>query len=224
MERYTRQIALQEIGAAGQQRIAQARVLVVGVGGLGTLVAQYLVAAGVAKIGVVDGDRVSMTNLQRQIIYTEQDLGVQKTLAAGSRLRAMNSSVEVVEHPQFLTAENGAEIISDYDIVIDGCDNYQTRVVVDAICAEQSKPFIHGAVEGFVGQVSLFNSESRYRYADIFEPTERVEKGIIGPTAGVVAAVEVSECLKIICGYGATLCNRLWRVDLRTMNSEIFEL
>ena len=224
MERYSRQIALAEIGEAGQRKIAQSRVLVVGVGGLGAVVAQYLVAAGVGKVGVVDGDSVSISNLQRQILYAEQDVGKPKVEVATDRLRAMNSSAEVVPYNTFLTAENGAEIISDYDIVIDGCDNYQTRVVVDALCAEQSKPFIHGAVEGFVGQVSVFCGDRTLRYSEIFEPMQKAEKGIVGATAGVVAATEVSECLKIICGYGQVLYNRLWRVDLRAMTSEIFEI
>lgn len=224
MERYSRQIALAEVGEAGQRKIKGTKVLVVGVGGLGAVVAQYLVAAGVGKVGVVDGDSVSISNLQRQILYSEQDVGRAKVEVAADRLRAMNSEVEVVSYNTFLTAENGTEIISDYDIVVDGADNYAVRAVAESICAEQNKHFVHGAVEGFVGQVSVFWGDRTHRYSEIFEPNQSTEKGIVGATAGVVAAAEVSECLKIICGYGTVLYNRLWRVDLRTMNCEIFEL
>ena len=136
----------------------------------------------------------------------------------------MSSAVEVVAYNTFLSDENGAEIISDYDIVVDGADNYAVRAVVESICAEQGKHFVHGAVEGFVGQVSVFWGDRTHRYSEIFEPMPRDEKGIVGATVGVVAAAEVSECLKIICGYGEVLYNKLWRVDLRTMNCEIFEL
>lgn len=224
MERYSRQIALAEIGVTGQQKIKGTKVLVVGVGGLGSVVAQYLVAAGVGKVGIVDGDSVSISNLQRQILYTEQDVGKPKVEVAADRLRAMSSAVEIVAYNTFLTAENGAEIISDYDIVVDGGDNHAVRATAESICAEQGKHFVHGAVEGFVGQVSVFWGDRTHRYSEIFEPDESDEKGIIGATVGVVAAAEVSECLKIICGYGEVLYNKLWRVDLRTMNCEIFEL
>ena len=224
MERYSRQIALAEIGVTGQRKIKGTKVLVVGVGGLGSVVAQYLVAAGVGKVGIVDGDSVSISNLQRQILYSEQDIGKPKVEVATNRLRAMSSVVEVVAYNTFLSDENGAEIISDYDIVVDGGDNHAVRAVAESICAEQGKHFVHGAVEGFVGQVSVFWGDRTHRYSEIFEPTPRDEKGIIGATAGVVAAAEVSECLKIICGYGEVLYNKLWRVDLRTMNCEIFEL
>lgn len=224
MDRYSRQMILPEVGVMGQQRLSEARVLIVGVGGLGSPVALYLAAAGVGTIGIVDDDVVSVSNLQRQILYVESDVDCVKANVAAERLKALNGGIEVVGHNVRLTEDNAAQIISQYDIVVDGCDNYQTRFLIDRICAELSRIYIYGAIEGFVGQVSVFCNGKSGRYADFCAEQGESNLAVMGTTAAVVGAVEASECIKIICGYGEPLYNHLWMIDLRTMQSNIVEL
>ena len=146
MERYNRQIILPELGEEGQQRIQRAKVLIVGVGGLGSPVALYLTGAGVGTIGLMDDDVVSISNLQRQILYSEAEVGMPKAIQAKKRLEALNSSIQINAYPNRLTTENAAGIISQYDIVVDGCDNFATRYLINDICIEQKKPYVYGAI------------------------------------------------------------------------------
>lgn len=230
MERYQRQLILPEIGRRGQQLLAEASVLVIGCGGLGSPVALYLAAAGVGTLGVADDDIVSESNLNRQILYTEQDLGLAKIECATQRLKSLNRNISIIPHSQRITQENVEEIIEGYDIIIDACDNVSTRYVVSDAAASQHKPYIYGAIDGMEGQVSVFNyGPSPRRYRDLWPNEEQAEKHIaskaaLGVTAGIVGCVEANEVIKIICHYGDVLAGKLWTIDLRTMQSLIVEL
>ncbi len=160
MERYNRQIILPELGEEGQQRIQRAKVLIVGVGGLGSPVALYLTGAGVGIIGLMDDDVVSISNLQRQILYSEAEVGMPKAIQAKKRLEALNSSIQINAYPNRLTTENAAGIISQYDIVVDGCDNFATRYLINDTCVQLGKIYVYGAIRAFDGQVSVFNYQA----------------------------------------------------------------
>lgn len=229
--RYNRQIILPEIGEEGQNKLKKAKVLIVGVGGLGSPIALYLTGAGVGTIGLVDDDTVSITNLQRQVLYTEKELNKPKVLCAADRLSALNS--EICLRPYFtrLTEDNAYDIISDYDIIVDGCDNFATRYLIDDICARQEKPYIYGAICGFEGQVSVFHyGDNKRSYRDLYPNEVEMNqmpppsKGVMGVTPAIVGSIEACEVLKIICEYGDVLAGELWTIDLRTLQSNKFSL
>ncbi len=227
MNRYNRQILLPEIGKEGQRKLKEAKVLVVGVGGLGSPIALYLAGAGVGTIGLVDDDVVSESNLQRQVLYTEADEGLSKTDCAARRLRALNSSIQVNAHPVRLTSENAATIISAYDIVVDGCDNFATRYLINDTCIRLGKVYVYGAIRAFYGQVSVFNWQGGPDYRTLFPDEAEMpalppaDKGVLGVTPGLVGCVEAVEVLKIIGGYGEVLSGKLWFIDLKNMTSHI---
>lgn len=231
MERYSRQIILPEIGKEGQARLAAAKVLIVGVGGLGSPIALYLAGAGVSTIGLVDDDVVSLNNLQRQVLYTEEEVGDLKAACAARRLMALNREIAVNAYPTRLNAQNACELIEQYDIVVDGCDNFSTRYMIDDVCAALGKPYVYAAISGFEGQVSVFHyGEIKKSYRDLY-PDEKemlrmppLFKGVAGVTPAVVGSIEATEVLKIICGFGEVLVGKLWTIDLRTLQSNIFSL
>lgn len=226
MQRYERQLSLSEIGVDGQQKLQQSRVLVVGAGGLGSPVALYLAAAGVGNIGIIDPDVVGLGNLQRQILYTEHDIGKSKAAIATQRILERNSDIRVDCMDFALDPHNIADVMQQYDIVVDCCDNFDTRYLIDNQCILSEKTYIYGAIQGFEGQVSVFDPQlSTFRYRDLYPETPAsTSKSVVGPTAAVVGAVEAHEALKTICGYGNTLVNRLWTINLKTMQSQIIEL
>lgn len=231
MTRYDRQISLPEIGKTGQEKLHRAKVLIVGVGGLGSPIALYLTGAGVGTIGLVDDDIISISNLHRQVLYAETEVGQPKTLWAAKRLRTLNTDVNVHIYPFRLNKDNARKIISEYDIIVDGCDNFATRYLLDALCTELKKPYVYGAIQGFEGQVSVFcHGEQPKTYRDLY-PDEIAtlqmsapDKSVIGVTPAIVGGVEANEVLKIICGYGEVLTGKLWTIDLRTMQSNILLL
>lgn len=226
MNRYDRQISLPEIGEAGQEKLRQAKVLIVGVGGLGSPIALYLAGAGVGTLGLVDDDKVSISNLQRQVLYAEADLGQPKPLCAAHRVQALNSDVKVETYPCRLDKENARTLIASYDIVVDGCDNFATRYLLNDTCLALGKPYVYGAIRSFEGQVSLFcHGEGAKTYRDLYPNEEEAlrmpptDKSVIGVTPALVGLVEANEVLKLICGYGEPLAGKLWTIDLRTMQS-----
>lgn len=228
-ERYSRQTMLPEIGEEGQKKLGQASVLIVGVGGLGSPIALYLTGAGVGTIGLVDDDVVSETNLQRQVLYSEPELGLPKATQAQKRLSALNRNVHIIAYPTRLTVENAKELISAYDIVVDGCDNFETRYLIDKTCKELDKVYVYGAIRAFDGQVSVFNYKGGKSYHDFLPETETQgiplpPKGVMGVTPGIVGCAEANEVIKIITGYGEVLAGKLWQIDLRTMESFIIQL
>ncbi len=221
-ERYSRQTGLPEIGPQGQAKISRARVLIVGVGGLGSPISLYLAGAGVGHIGLVDDDVVSPSNLHRQVLYTTAETGQSKAAQAARRLTALNPDVEVTALAVRLTEDNAEEIVSNYDIVVDGCDNYATRYIIDDVCRRLGKPYVYGAVCGFEGQASVFHatpSSPGYRNLYPTPPPPPASKALVGMTPSVVGSILAHETLKIICGYGPTLDGRLWTINLLTMES-----
>lgn len=229
--RYNRQVILPEIGEEGQAGLKAARVLIVGVGGLGSPIALYLAGAGVGTLGLVDDDIVSISNLQRQVLYTEKELGEFKAVCAATHLMALNSEIIVTPFSKRLSKENAYDLISDYDIVVDGCDNFSTRYLINDICMEQGKPYVYGAICGFEGQVSVFNyGNTKKTYRDLYPDEEEMlcmpppPKGVIGVTPAITGSVEATEVLKIICGFGDVLAGKLWTIDIRTYQSNIFSL
>lgn len=224
MERYVRQISLAEIGEEGQRRLSEAKVLIVGAGGLGSPAAMYLTAAGVGHIGLMDDDAVGLSNLQRQILYAEAELGKFKAEAAAERLMSMNTSISAEPIVCRLSEENAEEVIGRFDMIVDGCDNFETRCLMDKTCRRLGKPYIYGAIQGFEGQVSVFTRET-IGYGDLFGCTSgQTSQAVTGMTAGIVGSVMAHEVLKLICGYGEVLTGRLWTIDLLTMQSNLIEL
>lgn len=229
-ERYHRQFLLPEIGQEGQEKLNRAKVLIVGAGGLGCPNALYLTGAGVGTIGLVDADTVSLSNLHRQIIYTEAEVGLPKVKCAASHLHRMNRHVRIHPYPFDLTTANAMDIICQYDLVIDGTDNYSTRYIISDTCAHLHKPYIYGAITGFEGQVALLCHPSGKRtYRDLY-PFETgmgstpAGQEVMPLTPGVVGCMQANEALKIICGYGHPLIDRLWTIDLRTLETNIISL
>lgn len=228
-ERYARQTALPEIGPEGQARLGAARVLIVGAGGLGSPLALYLAGAGIGTLGILDSDTVSRSNLQRQVLYREDDEGQPKAECAARTLRRLNSDIRIIAHPVRLTAANAEEIISGYDLVADGCDNAETRYLLDEVCRRQGKPYVYGGITDFAGQVSVFHyGPDPRRYRDLFPPADGPSPAgpqtvpvspagppVVGVTPGLTALVQASEVLKIVCGYGTVLSGVLWIYDLR---------
>ncbi len=219
--RYARHLVLRDIGGAGQQRMQAARVLVVGAGGLGSPVIAYLAAAGIGTIGVVDNDTVGLSNLQRQIVHRTEDAGVGKAESAGRFIGAINPFVKVVPHAVRLNAANAAGLLSDYDIVIDGTDNFDTRRVVAAAAEAARLPLISGAVSMWDGQVTVFAPGGR-RFADLYPITPDAEDlpsceavGVLGPLTGVIGTLMAMEAIKIITGSGEPLAGRLLLYDGR---------
>lgn len=228
--RYNRQILLDEIGEAGQLLLKQARVLIVGVGGLGSPVALYLAGAGVGTIGLIDDDTVSETNLQRQVLYSEPEIGLSKAEQAKLRLQALNSDIRVEAWNERLTPQNAECLIANYDIVVDGCDNFRTRYLINDTCVRLDKVYVYGAIREFDGQVSVFNYLGGPDYRTLFPDEEGMlamphpSKAVLGVTAGVVGCVEANETMKVILGSPYALSGRLWHIDLKSMESYVISL
>lgn len=228
-ERYARQTMLPEIGREGQRRLAASSVLLVGVGGLGSPAALYLTGAGVGRLGLADPDTVSESNLQRQVLYTESQIGRPKPAAARERLAALSSSTRFDLHPEGLTAENARELVAAYDLVVECCDNFATRYLLDEACAEVGRPWVYGSIGAFHGQVSLFNGRTGRRYTELYPDREalcalpRSTAGVLGTVPGVIGAIEASEAIKWIAGFGEPLEGKLFTIDLKTLQTETIE-
>ena len=229
--RYVRQLALPEIGEKGQTLLKDSKVLIVGAGGLGSSVALYLAAAGVGTLGILDHDRVSTSNFNRQILYKETDEGKLKVDAAANRLRKQNSHVRIEVYPEKISREDynrAHEIIAGYDIVVDACDNMATRYLVSDITEELSIPFVYGAMEGFCGYVSIFNDTSLCRrFRDLWPDESRefpYEIPAMGVTAGIIGCLQANEVIKQICGFGERLTGKLLTVDLCKMEFHVISI
>ncbi len=228
-ERYSRHTMLPQIGEEGQQRLHEASVLLVGVGGLGSPIALYLAAAGVGRIGLVDGDVVSESNLQRQVLYRESEVGLPKVKCAAKRLKELNSKLIVDKYQMLFDEHSAHDLVSKYDIVVDGCDNFATRYLMDDTCADLGKPYVYGSIGEFHGQASLFNFEGGMRYSDLYPDREALTSrpktvmGVMGVVPGLIGCVEAAEVVKVVTGCGTTLRNRLFTIDLLTMQSNTLE-
>src|SRR6185437_2609882 len=218
--RYSRHLILPEVGAEGQAKLKNARVLLVGAGGLGSPAALYLAAAGVGTLGVVDADRVDASNLQRQVLHGTSDVGRPKTESAADRLREINPHVEVVGFSERLTSANGLEILRPFDVIVDGSDNFPTRYLVNDACVLLGKPDIYGAIFRFDGQASVFGSNGGPCYRCLFAdppPPDLVpscaEAGVLGVLPGIIGSIQAAEAIKLILGIGESLAGRLLLFD-----------
>lgn len=228
--RYARQTMLPEIGPEGQERLCAARVLIVGLGGLGAPVATYLAGAGVGHIALCDPDTVSLSNLQRQTLYAEANLGKPKAECALRRLRELNSEIDFTADPEGLTPENAARLVAECDLVVDCTDNFTTRYLIDDTCAEAGRPWVFGAIGEFRGQVAVMNLPPRARrFTDLFPDRQelmgrpRTTMGVLGAVPGTIGAIQACEAIKVITGCGEPLAGRLFFLDLLSLRSEIIE-
>lgn len=228
-QRYLRHILLEEIGEAGQIKLKKAKVMVIGAGGLGCTVLQYLAAAGVGKIGIVDDDVVDASNLQRQILYAEKNVGEPKVFAAKKRLEEMNSSIEILAHHERLSARNALKLFSDYDIVVEGSDNFSTKFLANDAAVLTNKPLVFGSIFKFDGQVSVFNYQNGPTYRCIFPEPPAAEEmpncsevGVLGILPGIIGSLQANETLKMILGIGEVLSGKLLLFDALKMQTQIF--
>lgn len=232
LERYARHIVLHEIGGTGQKKLKRARVLVIGAGGLGAPVLTYLAAAGVGTIGVIDDDVVENSNLQRQVIHPDAAIGMAKVASAQAAMRAQNPHVEVRPYQRRLTEEIAAELFAEYDLVIDGTDNFDARYLSNATAALQGKPLISGALSQWEGQVSLFDpARGGPCYECVFPERPApglapscAEAGVLAPLPGVVGAMMAVEAVKAITGAGAPLRGRMMIYDALYAETRIIAL
>ncbi len=219
-QRYHRQTILAGFGPEAQEKLGRSKILIIGAGGLGVPVLTYLNAMGVGTLGIVDNDVVSLSNLHRQVLYSETDIGRAKVDVALERLKVQNSETKLNGHRTFLTKENALEIIAKYDVIVDASDNFPTRYLVNDGCVILKKPFIYGALYGFEGQVSVFNHKGGPTYRCLFptmpkpdEVPDCNENGVLGILPGIIGNFQALETVKVVTGVGETLSGRLLLFD-----------
>jgi len=229
IERYSRHIILPEVGGSGQQKMLEARVLLLGAGGLGSPAAYYLAAAGIGNLGIVDFDQVDLSNLQRQIIHSTERIGMLKTESAKKTIQALNPDVNVTLYNEKMDSNNIMSLIKDYDYVVDGSDNFPTRYLVNDACVMKNKTLIHGSIYRFEGQVTVFKPGDGPCYRCLYPeppPPGMVpncqEGGVLGVLAGVIGNLQVVEVLKLILGIGKPLVGKLLIYD--ALNTEFRNL
>ena len=233
-ERYQRQMILKDFGEAGQRKLLQAKVLVIGAGGLGCPALQYLAAAGVGTIGIADDDVVSLSNLHRQILYSVKDIGLPKAERAAEILRHLNPEIEIIACSERLTTQNALSLMEAYDIIIDGTDNFSTRYMINDACVLLDKPLVYGAVSQYEGQVAILNykkneTDEAVNYRDLFPqpPKENevlncAEAGVLGVLPGIIGTMQANETIKLITGIGKPLINRL--LTYNALNNQLYEV
>jgi molybdopterin/thiamine biosynthesis adenylyltransferase len=222
LKRYARNIALGEVGVGGQLKLLESRVLIIGVGGLGSPVAMYLAAAGVGTIGIVDADCVDLTNLQRQVIHRTQDVGVAKVESAKSAMRSINPDVEVHSYSVRLDASNAVEIVRDYQFVIDATDNFASKFMIADVCHFENKPYSHAGILEFSGQTMTVIPGKSACYRCVFgEPPQETAgpaAGVIGALPGIIGSIQAAEAIKCLLGIGELLTDRLLIYDALKMS------
>lgn len=224
VRRYVRHITLPDVGRSGQLRLKNARVLIIGTGGLGSPVSLYLAAAGIGTLGLVDFDRVESSNLQRQVVHGTSTLGQAKVESARRRLHDLNPDIRIDAHDCALTPDNALQLVGDYDLVIDGTDNFATRYLLNDACVLLKRPLVYGALHRFDGQISLFNHQDGPCYRCLYPKSPPAELapncnagGVIGVLPGVVGLLQATEAIKLILGIGEPLVGRLMRFDALAM-------
>jgi sulfur-carrier protein adenylyltransferase/sulfurtransferase len=229
-ERYQRQVILPGFGENGQQKLLNARVLVVGAGGLGCPALQYLTAAGVGTIGIVDDDVVALNNLHRQVLYSVNDIGFSKAERAGDILRQLNPGIKIIPYNERLTTQNALIVIDDFDIIMDGTDNFSTRYMINDACMLLKKPLVYGAISQFEGQLCVFRNEydTDVNYRDMFPDPPReadvlncAEAGVLGTIPGLIGMMMATETIKLITGVGEPLINQL--VTYNALNNQFYQ-
>ena len=224
LDRYARHIILPGVGAVGQKRLLESKVLIIGAGGLGSPILLYLAAAGVGTLGVVDDDVVDVSNLQRQVIHGTQSIGEKKTASAQSQINDLNPDVKVVAHEVRLEADNALDILCKYDLILDGSDNFPTRYLVNDACVLLDKPLVYGAMSQFEGQVSLLHAATKHGLGPCYrclypEPPQPgtvrscAEAGVFGALPGVIGSLMATEAIKHLVGLGETLAGTLLHFD-----------
>ena len=233
-ERYQRQIILPDFGQEGQQKLLKAKILVIGAGGLGCPVLQYLAAAGVGTIGIVDDDVVAINNLHRQVLYSADDLGLSKAKRAAQILDQLNPGIRIIPYSERLTAQNALILFDEFDTIIDCTDNFSTRYMINDACVLMNKPLVYGAISRFEGQVAVFNfmrngSDEAVNYRDLFPDPPRedevlncAEAGVLGPLAGIIGSMMANETIKLITGIGAPLANQL--LTFNALSNQVYQL
>ena len=233
--RYARHLTLPQIGTEGQAQLKASKVFCVGAGGLGSPALLYLAAAGIGHLSIIDDDNIERSNLQRQILHADEDVGASKAESAMLRLRELNPSISVEVHPQRLTSENALQLIGGHDIVIDGTDNIPTRYLVNDACELLHIPWVYGSIYRFEGQVSVFNLKDGPTYRDLFPtppPPESVpsceDGGVLGVLPGVIGSIQATEAIKVLLGIGEPLRGKLLIYDalemsMRTLNFSTIE-
>ncbi|MGO8685529.1 MAG: HesA/MoeB/ThiF family protein [Thermoleophilia bacterium] len=229
--RYIRHLRLPEMDEAAHERLQASRVLVVGVGGLGSPALYYLAAAGVGHLGIVDADVVELSNLQRQILHSTADLGRPKTISAAEKLRALNPDVDVVGYQERFTEHNAVALLAGYDVIVDGVDNFASRYLLNDACVLQGKTLIEGAVLRYTGMVTTIKGGETACYRCLFpaapadgQVPSAAEAGVFGPVAGMIGVLQAAEALKVLAGFGQPLINRALYVDLLTMAFDVIEV
>ncbi len=230
VKRYSRHIILPQVGGKGQKKLLESSMLLVGAGGLGSPAAMYLAAAGVGKLGIVDFDRVDLSNLQRQILHGVSDIGRRKTVSAAETIHEINPDVEVVLYEERLCSSNIMSIIADYDIVVDGCDNFPTRYLVNDACVLGGKPNVHGSIFLFEGQMAVFlPGQGCYRCLFPEPPPPGAvpscqEAGVLGVLPGIVGTIQAAEAIKLALGIGISLNGHLLLFDALDMTFQKVKL
>lgn len=231
MERYLRHIVLSEVGQEGQDKLSKAKVLVVGAGGLGCPVLQYLAAAGIGTLGIVDFDVVEESNLQRQVLFGTSSIGKNKALAAKERLEDLNPTINLKAYPEKLTSKNALELFKDYDIVVDGTDNFSTRYLINDAAISTQKPVVYGAIYKFEGQVSVFNYQNGPNYRCLFPTPPKEgsvancsEVGVLGVLPGIIGSMQANEIIKIILGFDGVLSGKLLCYNSKTTETSVIKI
>ena len=232
LDRYSRHVIMDEVGPEGQKRLLDGSVLVVGAGGLGSPAIQYLAAAGVGRVGIVDDDVVERSNLQRQIVHRDEDVGEPKAESAADFVRALNPDVEVEPHERRLSTENVAELVDGYDLVLDASDNFATRYLLNDHCVLEGVPLCHGAIYRFEGQVTTFTNDGdgpcyRCLFPEAPEPgtvPDCATTGVLGVLPGTVGCIQATEAVKYFLGKGESLEGRLLLYDAMDMTFETVEM
>lgn len=229
MSRYDRQIKLTEVGPEGQEKLRDAKVLLVGVGGLGCPAAMYLAGAGVGKIGLMDHDKVDMSNLHRQVLFQESDVGKSKAVVSKERLEKQNSEVEYEVYEEPLTMENAENIINQYDVVLDGTDNFETKYLINDACILADKPWVFASIYKNEGQLSVFNYKNGPTYRCLFPKSTRQNisceaTGVLGVLPGILGTLQAAEVLKIILGEGEVLSGKLKLINMMQASEQTIKI
>ena len=231
MNRYSRHIILSDVGPKGQHKISNAKVLVVGAGGLGCPVLQYLAAAGVGTLGIIDFDIVEESNLQRQILFGTPSLGANKALAAKKRLEDLNPTIKINSYQEALTPQNALGLFKKYDIIVDGTDNFETRYLINDAAIITNKPVVYGAIYKFEGQVSVFNYNNGPSYRCLFPVPPKKgsvancsEVGVLGVLPGIIGSMQANEVLKIVLGFDGVLSGKLFCYNSKTSETYTLKL